>query len=160
LLAILVALAALIGVAFRLDDNQNNAPMMQSGRPASGAAASSPPSASTAGGTVQIRMGDYFYSPKDATAATAGKVRIAVANSGELPREMVLARTNADPSQLPTKPDGSVNEDALNSPGEIADVAPGRTKSGSIELTPGRYVMFCNVPGHYAAGMYGTLTVK
>ena len=104
-------------------------------------------------------MGDYFYNPKDASA-TAGKVRIAAVNNGQIPHEVVFAKTNADPSQLPTKPDGSVNEEALNSPGEVADVAPGRTKSGTVDLAPGRYVMFCNLPGHYKAGMYGTLTVR
>ena len=45
------------------------------------------------------------------------------------------------------------------SPGEIPDVEAGATKSADFELKPGKYVMFCNLPGHYAAGMYGTLTV-
>jgi uncharacterized cupredoxin-like copper-binding protein len=44
--------------------------------------------------------------------------------------------------------------------GEIADVAPGDTKKGTFKLTAGKYVMFCNLPGHYTQGMYGTLTVK
>jgi uncharacterized cupredoxin-like copper-binding protein len=39
-------------------------------------------------------------------------------------------------------------------------VAAGETKSGNFELTPGHYVIFCNLPGHYAKGMYGTLTVS
>ena len=43
--------------------------------------------------------------------------------------------------------------------GEIPDVEADKTKSEEFELTPGKYVMFCNLPGHYAAGMYGTLTV-
>jgi uncharacterized cupredoxin-like copper-binding protein len=44
--------------------------------------------------------------------------------------------------------------------GEIADVAPGATKQGNFKLTAGKYVMFCNLPGHYAQGMYGSLTVN
>ena len=46
------------------------------------------------------------------------------------------------------------------SAGEIPDVEAGETKSEEFELTPGKYVIFCNLPGHYAGGMYGTLTVS
>ena len=103
-------------------------------------------------------MGDYFYSPESATP-TAGKLKLAAVNKGKLPHELVLARTNADPSQLPTKPDGSVDEAKLQSPGEIPDVAAGATKRATVKLSPGKYVMFCNLPGHYAQGMYGSINV-
>ena len=71
-----------------------------------------------------------------------------------------LARTNLPAGGLPTLADGSVDEEALNSPGEIPDVAAGATKSTKLNLAPGRYVMFCNLPGHYQGGMYGTVIVK
>ena len=29
-----------------------------------------------------------------------------------------------------------------------------------LNLKPGKYTFFCQVPGHRQAGMYGTLTVK
>ncbi len=129
--------------------------------------AAQPPSttpASAAGGkALQITMSDDFFTPKDATAK-AGSVTISAPNTGQLVHEMVLAKTEADPSKLPTTSDGSVDEAKLESAGqdagEIADVTPGGTKKGTFKLTPGKYVMFCNVPGHYAAGMYGTITAK
>ncbi len=130
--------------------------------------AAQPPSTSTTpagsgGNALQITMSDDFFTPQDATAK-AGSVTISTPNSGQLVHEMVLAKTQTDPSQLPTTSDGGVDEAKLESAGqdagEIADVAPGGTKKGTFKLTPGRYVMFCNVPGHYAAGMYGTITVK
>jgi plastocyanin len=34
------------------------------------------------------------------------------------------------------------------------------TASVSVTLKPGTYTFFCQAPGHRAAGMYGTLTVK
>jgi uncharacterized cupredoxin-like copper-binding protein len=124
---------------------------------------STTPASASEGKALQITMSDDFFTPKDASAK-AGSVTISTPNTGQLVHEMVLAKTEADPSKLPTTPDGSVDEAKLESAGqdagEIADVAPGGTKKGTFKLAPGRYVMFCNVPGHYAAGMYGTITAK
>jgi uncharacterized cupredoxin-like copper-binding protein len=153
-IAVLLSMASLIAVAFKLDDNQSSG--AATGAPAGAAAA---PAAGSTVGSLNVGLGDYFFSPQDATAS-AGKVKLSTVNTGQLPHELVLAKTNADPSQLPTKANGEVNEEKLNSPGEVPDVAAGTTKHGTVNLAPGRYVMFCNLPGHYAAGMYGTLTVN
>jgi uncharacterized cupredoxin-like copper-binding protein len=40
------------------------------------------------------------------------------------------------------------------------DVQPGETKTVTINAPAGDYYYFCNVPGHEAAGMYGTMHVK
>jgi uncharacterized cupredoxin-like copper-binding protein len=115
------------------------------------------------GKTLQITMDDYTFSPSDATA-TAGSVTISAPNTGQLVHELVLAKTDVDPGALPTTADGAVDEAKLEArgedAGEIADVEPQDSKDGTFKLTPARYVMFCNIPGHYAQGMYGTLTVK
>ena len=114
------------------------------------------------GGPLEIKMGDYFFDPKDATVE-AGSVTIGAPNEGKVMHELMLLKTNTDPAKLPTGPDGGVEEklhEAAEENGEIDDVLPGETKSRTFDLTPGKWVMFCNVPGHYAQGMYGSLTVK
>jgi uncharacterized cupredoxin-like copper-binding protein len=114
------------------------------------------------GKTVEIKMGEYYFSPKNGSA-TAGTTAIEAPNEGAVEHELVLFKTNMDPAKLPTEADGSVDEERLDEvakeAGEIADVEAGETKSEEFKLTPGTYVMFCNLPGHYAQGMYGTLTV-
>jgi uncharacterized cupredoxin-like copper-binding protein len=125
--------------------------------------AQTPSSGVASGKTLQIIMDDYTFSPSDA-AAKAASVTISAPNNGQVVHELVLAKTDADPGALPTTADGEVDEAKLEArgedAGEIADVEAGDTKEGTFKLTPGRYVMFCNIPGHYAQGMYGTLTVK
>lgn len=36
----------------------------------------------------------------------------------------------------------------------------GAEEGSEIDLPAGRYVLICNIPGHYTAGMYATLTVR
>lgn len=112
--------------------------------------------------TLEIKLGDFFFKPKNATAK-AGPTVIKAPNDGSVEHELVLFKTNMNPAKLPTKANGGVDEEKLEKTteegGEIPDVEAGQTESGNFKLTPGKYVMFCNLPGHYAQGMYGTLTV-
>ena len=39
-------------------------------------------------------------------------------------------------------------------------IGPGKTAKLTVTLKPGKYPYSCTVPGHAAAGMKGTLTVK
>jgi len=114
------------------------------------------------GATLTIKMGDFFFAPSNATAQ-AGPTTIEAPNEGSVEHELVLFKTNMDPAKLPTEASGEVDEEKLDEiaeeGGEVPDVEAGESKSGKFNLTPGKYVMFCNLPGHYAQGMYGTLTV-
>ena len=44
--------------------------------------------------------------------------------------------------------------------GKLAVTPSDETDSGSFELEPGEYEYYCDVPGHEAQGMKGTLVVK
>jgi uncharacterized cupredoxin-like copper-binding protein len=114
------------------------------------------------GKSLEIKMGDYYFDPKDGTAE-AGQTTIEAPNEGDVEHELVVFKSNKNPADLPTEANGGVDEEKLDKEaeeaGEIADVEAGDTKSEEFNLTPGKYVIFCNLPGHYAQGMYGTLTV-
>ena len=42
---------------------------------------------------------------------------------------------------------------------EVEDIAVGATESLTLTLEAGNYVVICNIPGHYLAGMHAALTV-
>jgi len=100
----------------------------------------------------------------------AGEVKFVTKNAGAIVHEFVIVKTDLDPASLPTLtasdtlPEGhavgDVDEEAVSSPGEIEDINPGATKDATFRLTPGKYVLICNLAGHYAQGMRVGFTVE
>jgi uncharacterized cupredoxin-like copper-binding protein len=43
---------------------------------------------------------------------------------------------------------------------ELGDLEPGESGQLTLDLTPGKYLLFCNEEGHFEAGMYAYLTVE
>ena len=144
-----VAALSVLGAGCGGDDDEGSGSATQ----AETTASAPPPAASR---DLTIKMTDYAFDPKDAVAES-GKVKITARNDGQTVHELVLLKTDADPGKLPKK-GGKVDES--DSVGELADVETGAEKTASFKLQPGKYAMVCALPGHYEAGMYGSLTVK
>ena len=92
-----------------------------------------------------------------------GLVDFTVANSGPSPHEFLIFRASQAPDQLPLGSDGRVDESSsdITKVFDSGDnISPGGSKVFHAALTPGTYVMVCNLPGHYKAGMHTTLTVN
>ena len=91
----------------------------------------------------------------------AGTVVLQVSNTGPDTHELILVRSDGNP--LPLRPDNlTVDEDRLQprAVGGQDDVHPGTQRTWKLVLTPGRYVLFCNMSGHYLAGMHRLLVVR
>ena len=86
----------------------------------------------------------------------SGQVTFNVTNDGTMVHEMVVVKTDQTPQQLMQK-DGTADEST--SIGEAADIPGGGSKSVTLTLPPGKYILLCNLPGHYKGGMYATFTV-
>jgi uncharacterized cupredoxin-like copper-binding protein len=54
----------------------------------------------------------------------------------------------------------TVVEKRVHSLGEISELKPGARGKLTLSLKPGKYLLFCNQPGHYKAGMSTTLVVE
>lgn len=105
----------------------------------------------------------------DRVTVPGGKVSFLVTNEGTISHEMVVLPL-PDDQVVGTRPiggDGKVNE--AGSVGEASNtcaagagqgILPGTSSWVTLTLTPGRYELLCNLPGHYAAGMYAQLTVS
>jgi uncharacterized cupredoxin-like copper-binding protein len=152
-IAAIVILAAPVAAGCGSADDNRDGGQAAAPAPTTTQTTTQPPAASRA---LTIRMTEFAFDPKDATAK-AGRVTITAPNDGRVVHELVLLRTDEDPATLPKKGD---EVDESTSVGEIADVEPGSTKKATFKLAPGTYAMVCALPGHYEGGMYGSLTVE
>jgi uncharacterized cupredoxin-like copper-binding protein len=144
-----------------------------------------PASASQATRTVELTLGDMFFEPKSVQVKAGETVRFVLINKGQLLHEFNLgdAAMHAIHQQemLKMVASGMLTSTAMNheamghgaahnaSAGAMAMnhddpnsvlVEPGKT----AELTwtfakAGRLEFACNIPGHYQAGMVGTLKI-
>lgn len=75
------------------------------------------------------------------------------------PAEVTIPANTDVPFTLPN--DGAAAHNfSIDELGISVDQAPGSTQETVINAPPGTYEYYCNVPGHKAAGMVGTLIVE
>jgi uncharacterized cupredoxin-like copper-binding protein len=115
----------------------------------------------TVGGTMRVLT--------NRSSVPAGTVSFRVANTGSLVHEFVVLPLPAGQSvgSRAVGTDGRVDEtgsvaEASRTCGSGAGdgINPGSISWVSVTLSPGDYELVCNLPGHYPAGMYTSLTVS
>jgi nitrite reductase (NO-forming) len=107
---------------------------------ACGGGGSTSSSSGTSSADVTVHALDSLKFDKAAYTAKAGDLTIAYVNDGSLVHTLLI-QEKADFSKLQVG-------------------GRGETKTGKVNLTAGTYTLFCDVPGHEAAGMKATLTVS
>lgn len=97
----------------------------------------------------------------DKASAKPGTVHFSVTNwSRAVVHEMLVVAVDSANVPLPYDYNSAkVLEEQVKSMGEVAELKPNESGSLDVTLTPGTYILLCNVPGHYAAGMWTALTV-
>ena len=118
---------------------------------------------------VGMAYGGAMRLTTDRATVSQGPVSFLVTNFGSISHEMMVLPLPV--SQIvgtrPMGGDGKIDEvgslgEASNTCGEGAGqgILPGASSWITVTLAPGRYEVVCNLPGHYAAGMYSQLTVS
>jgi uncharacterized cupredoxin-like copper-binding protein len=88
----------------------------------------------------------------------AGTVRLRIHNLGPDTHELLIVRAPA--GRLPLRADGlTVDEEEIHS-SVFEGQERGKTGELRVRLAPGRYVLLCNMAGHYLAGMRRTILVR
>ena len=98
-----------------------------------------------------------------ATTLSPGTYNFTIANAGTVQHELLVFHTDLAPAAFPLDGSGNINEDGagMNKVSDGENIDPGKTQTRSVDLTqPGTYVFVCNIPGHFKAGMYTTVTVR
>jgi uncharacterized cupredoxin-like copper-binding protein len=116
--------------------------------------------AGTADQRVKLGLHEFKINPF-AARARAGVVRVSAVNHGRKTHEVIVVKWT-EQSGVPVH-NGRVDEAALARAGalvgEISGIKAGQTGTKTFRLTKGTYAVFCNLPGHYRAGMRATLVV-
>jgi len=113
-----------------------------------------------ASGTVIAVTEHDFHISTSIAHVSPGEVSVRITNQGPDEHELIVAPWRK--GGLPMRSDGfTVNEETLqkSEPGSITPQQPGGTENLRLHLATGRYVLFCNMEGHYMGGMHTMLVV-
>jgi uncharacterized cupredoxin-like copper-binding protein len=94
-------------------------------------------------------------------AVKAGEVTFKVTNDSKDTVHEMIVMYLADPRKpLPyLDAENRVDEDRAGDKGEVSELDPGKSGTLTVDLKAGKYLLICNVPGHYGAGMWAEFTV-
>ncbi len=90
------------------------------------------------GTPVTIKGGDLYLQPAE-TTVPPGPVTFTYVNEGAQAHDLLIDGVGGFKLEV---------------------VAKGDTDTGNVDLKPGRYTLYCDVPGHRLAGMESTLVVQ
>jgi len=125
-----------------------------------GAAVLLPASATPSHGPsiVKYKMVEWDIIPQNASKSHGPlpKVTFVVQNAGNLEHEFVVLKTNLPPAKLPVKRSKAVEKGFV---GRVGPLKAGTSKTLGLTLKAGKYVLLCNLPGHYQAGQRTGFTV-
>ena len=90
-----------------------------------------------------------------------GPVTFKVTNlASKIVHEVIVARLPEGTTTLPyDEATMMVKENALQAFGSVNEIDPNRSAALTLTLKPGKYLLYCNLPGHYMAGMWTVIDV-
>jgi uncharacterized cupredoxin-like copper-binding protein len=123
-----------------------------------GCGKASPRRTGAAGPVVPVTERDFHIEAP--TRLAAGPVTLRVHNEGPDQHELIVVPTKD--GKVPLRADGlTVAEEVIaeSEPGSLEPGEPGAVRYLHLNLAPGRYILFCNMEGHYMGGMHHEVVV-
>ena len=121
--------------------------------------------AQAAGQTVEVTLDEWTLTADRATVA-AGTVTFDTRNAGSADHDLLVVRTEldaddlGDPRYAGVYVVGRPHDHFSEALGQRSRHIPSqRSRRDVVDLAPGRYVLFCSLPGHRAKGQRTALTV-
>jgi len=112
-------------------------------------------------GAINASLTEDYKIQLSKTTAKAGSITFHVTNNAtDLNHEFVIVKTDLQAADLPLNSDGNVDETKLDIIGRVPQLEPGKSQDLTVDLAAGHYVIMCNLPGHYAQGMYTDFSVQ
>jgi uncharacterized cupredoxin-like copper-binding protein len=124
--------------------------------------------ASTRAHSLGIKLKDISTDPSmshmsivlDSQTIKSGRVALHAENlSKSMVHEVVVVRDDGGKELAFDTKENRVIESKVHRVGEISDLSPGKTGTLKLTLSPGKYLLLCNQPGHFMDGMVARLTV-
>ena len=97
----------------------------------------------------------------DVQEVPAGEITFSVTNdSGEFYHAVIISPVADTAVPLPyLAAEERVDETATGVAANLGELRPHEAKTKKATLGPGTYILYCNIAGHYAMGMWTLLTV-
>jgi uncharacterized cupredoxin-like copper-binding protein len=111
---------------------------------------------STAMSNVAVTLKEWKLVP-NRKVVPPGPVTFTVANRGKLAHEFLVIKTGKAPSAIPVQGRAASEAGLVK---EISEFKAGLTKTLTVTLPAGKYVLMCNIDGHYRAGQYAGIVVR
>ena len=139
-LFVITAMVVMLGIALlgsRIGVAQESSPEASPEASPAASPVASPAATPGAGGEeVEVESYDIYFEPEELAIPADTDVTVSLPNDGV-----------------------TLHNFSIDELGIDVDIAPGATEETVINAPAGTYEYYCNVPGHKAAGMLGTLTV-
>jgi uncharacterized cupredoxin-like copper-binding protein len=120
------------------------------------AIAASPAETATSGTVVPVSLIEWKLVPGQLTVR-AGRVVFVVRNDGTMAHEFLVLRSDRHHHSLKVNGGKAVEAGRL---GKIPQIPSGTSRRITLRVPPGRYVMLCNMLGHYQAGQFAALRAR
>ena len=94
--------------------------------------------------------------------AKRGAVTLNVTNlASGIVHEVIVAQINSGEEILPyDESRNKVDAEQLLTLGSINEIKPNSSASITLNLDPGKYLLYCNIAGHYMASMWTVISVE